>query len=62
MLFLKKSEVRKRIANQVMLLPGRSSVYEKTSQLIPPYQRSTDSSFFGKKEVELEQLAFNSVS
>ena len=36
MQFLKKSEVRKRIASQVMLLPGRSTVFQKAAHLIPP--------------------------
>ena len=35
--FLKKSEVRKRVASRVLLLPGRNTIFQKTAQLIPPY-------------------------
>ena len=29
--FLRKGDVRKRIANKVLLLPGRTSIYQKTN-------------------------------
>mmetsp|Transcript_25026 Transcript_25026/g.33552 ORF Transcript_25026/g.33552 Transcript_25026/m.33552 type:complete len:187 (+) Transcript_25026:705-1265(+) len=62
MSFLKKNDVRKRIARQVMMLPGRSTIFQKTSHLIPPYERANNETFLNKKESELEDLAFNSVS
>ena len=33
--FLKKGDMRKKVARQVMLLPGRTSVYQKTNKLYP---------------------------
>ena len=59
--FLKKGDVRKRIANKVLLLPGRTSIYQKTNQLIPPYEKTIDNSFMSDKSLDIEQLAFNSV-
>ena len=59
--FLKKGDVRKRIANKVLLLPGRTSIYQKTNQLIPPYEKTIDNSFMNDKSLDIEQLAFNSV-
>lgn len=45
MSFLTKGEVRKRIASKVLLLPGRSTVYQKTASLIPPFERTTVNNF-----------------
>ena len=61
--FLRQSEIRKRIANHVMLLPGRSTIFQKTARLIPPIKRQAeDNILFGRREADLEELAFNSVS
>ena len=60
--FLHKGDVRKKIAKQVLLLPGRTSVYQKTYQLLPPFEKSIDNSFMRDKSLDIEQLAFNSVS
>lgn len=62
MTFLRKGDVRKRIAKQVMMLRGRGSIYQKTSQLIPPFERNEDDSFLRTKNMDIEQLAFDSVS
>lgn len=45
-----------------MMLPGRSTVFQKTSHLIPPYERKPNDSYLEKKEDELQDLAFKSVS
>ena len=42
MAFLGKSDLRKRIASRVLLLPGRSTIFKKTAQLIPPVERSAE--------------------
>ena len=44
------------------MLPGRSTVFQKTSKLIPPFERQTDDSFLTNKDTDIESLAFNSVS
>jgi len=62
MTFLHKVDVRKRIARQVMMLPGRATVFQTTSKLIPPFERSNDDSYLANREIDVEQLAFNSVS
>ena len=52
--FLKKGDVRKRIANKVLLLPGRTSIYQKTNQLIPSYEKTIDNSFMSDKSLDIE--------
>jgi len=60
--FLKEGDIRKSIAKKVLMLRGRTSVFQKTSQLIPVQEKSTDSSFLNNKSVDIEQLAFDTVS
>lgn len=60
--FLHNGDVRKRIAKKVLLLPGRTSIYHKTNQLLPPFEKSLDNSFMQDKKLDIEELAFNSVS
>ena len=60
--FLRKGDTRKKIARKVQLLPGRTSVYQKTNQLIPVHERVHDSSFLQNKKIDIEQMAFNQVS
>lgn len=52
--FLRKGDVRKRIAKQVMMLRGRGSIYQKVSQLIPPFERNEDDSFLRAKNLDIE--------
>ena len=43
------------------MLPGRTSIYEKTNKLIPPFEQKHDDNFLNDKSIDVEQLAFNSV-
>lgn len=60
--FLHKGDFRKKLSKQVLLLPGRTSIYQRTNQLLPPFEVQTDNSFMRDKSLDIEQLAFNSVS
>ena len=60
--FLRKGDTRKKIAQKVQLLPGRTSVYQKTNLLVPVHERVHDNSFLHDKSINVEQMAFNQVS
>jgi hypothetical protein len=60
--FLKKADLRKTVAKRVLMLRGRTSIYQKTSQLIPSQEKTTENSFLNDKSIDIEQLAFDSVS
>jgi len=44
------------------MLRGRTSIYQRTSQLIPSQEKTAESSFLNDKSIDIEQLAFDSVS
>ena len=46
----------------MLLLPGRTSIYKKTNHLFAQLDQSIDDSFLSDKTLDIEQLAFNSVS
>ena len=60
--FLKKGDFRKIVAKKVLMLRGRTSIYQRTSQLIPSQEKTAESSFLNDKSIDIEQLAFDSVS
>ena len=43
------------------MLPGRTSIYDKTNKLIPEHEHKVDNKFMNDKKIDVEQLAFNSV-
>ena len=44
------------------MLPGRTSIYNKTNTLIPQVEHTINDKFLLDKTLDIEQLAFNSVS
>ena len=52
--FLKKGDMQKKIAQQVMMLPGRTTVYKKAHSLMPCFEKPNDDSLLNQKSVDIE--------